>query len=63
MGSVAFWPRLRNTPVADGMVVTVGWPIGAAVIIVSWLLTGLYVWRANTEFAALNESILEEARQ
>ena len=62
MSVVAFRPSLLNTPLGDG-VITVGWPIGAAVNIVSWLLTGLYVWRANTEFAAVNESILEEAQR
>ncbi len=63
MSVVAFRPDLLNTPVGAGMVVTVGWPIGAAIIIVGWLLTGLYVWRANTEFAALSDSILEEAQR
>ena len=59
---VAFQPSLLHTPLAAGMVTTVGWPIGAAVIIVSWLLTGLYVRRANSEFEALNEKILRKFR-
>ena len=46
-----------------GAVVTIGVPIGAAVIVLSWFLTGLYVYRANTTFDALNEQILSEARQ
>lgn len=58
---VAFQPGLLHTPIAEGKVVTVGWPIGAAIIIVSWLLTGWYVHRANSEFDSLNKELLAEA--
>jgi uncharacterized membrane protein (DUF485 family) len=60
---VAFWPSSLHAPLSDGQVVTVGVPIAAAVIVVSWLLTGLYVYRANTTLDTLNEQILSEARQ
>jgi uncharacterized membrane protein (DUF485 family) len=60
---VAFWPNSLHAPLSDGQVVTVGVPLGAAVIILSWLLTGLYIYQANTAFDELNEQILSEARQ
>jgi uncharacterized membrane protein (DUF485 family) len=60
---VAFWPNSLHAPLSEGGVVTIGVPIGAAVIVLSWLLTGLYVYRANTTFDELNEQILSEARQ
>ena len=60
---VAFWPDALHAPLAEGRVVTIGVPIGAAIILLSWLLTGVYVYRANTAFDALNEQILREARQ
>jgi uncharacterized membrane protein (DUF485 family) len=60
---VAFWPQSLHTPLAEGNAVTIGVPLGAAVIVLSWLLTGLYVYRANTTFDELNEQILSEARQ
>jgi uncharacterized membrane protein (DUF485 family) len=60
---VAFWPGALHTPLSEGGVVTIGVPIGAAVIVLSWLLTGLYVYRANTTFDELNQQILSEARQ
>jgi uncharacterized membrane protein (DUF485 family) len=60
---VAFWPDALHAPLSEGRVVTIGVPIGAAIIVLSWLLTGLYVYRANTTFDALNEQILREARQ
>src|SRR5215211_7871604 len=59
---VAFWPDALHVPLSEGRVVTIGVPIGAAIILLSWLLTGLYVYRANTAFDALNEQILREAR-
>jgi uncharacterized membrane protein (DUF485 family) len=60
---VAFWPQSLHAPLSDGSVVTIGVPLGAAVIVLSWLLTGLYVYRANTTFDPLNDEILREARQ
>jgi cation/acetate symporter len=63
MGVVAFNPKLLHTPLTDASVTTIGWPIGAAIIIVSWLLTGWYVHRANSEFDRLNEEVIKEAQQ
>jgi uncharacterized membrane protein (DUF485 family) len=37
-------------------------PIGVAVIVLSWVLTGVYVFRANTAFDELNQQILSETR-
>lgn len=62
MIAVAFFPGVLHVPVAEGRAITVGVPIGAAVIVLSWLLTGLYVYRANTTFDELNEQILSETR-
>ena len=59
---VAFWPSTLHAPLAPGQVVTVGVPIGVAVIVLSWVLTGLYVYRANTVFDDLNDQIISEAR-
>jgi len=60
---VAFWPHALHAPLSEGQVITIGVPLGAAVIVLSWLLTGFYVYRANTVFDVLNEQILSEARQ
>ena len=60
---VAFWPQSLHAPLSDGNAITIAVPLGAAVIVLSWLLTGLYVYRANTVLDELNEQILSEARQ
>jgi uncharacterized membrane protein (DUF485 family) len=41
--------------------ITIGWPIAALIIIGGWLLTGVYVSRANGEFDRLTEEVLKEA--
>lgn len=59
----AFKPALLATPIGEGAIITWGWPIAALLIIGSWLLTGLYIRRANGEFDELNQQILKEAQQ
>ncbi len=61
MAVVAFWPGLLATPLWQGAVTTVGVPVGVAIVVICWLLTGLYVRRANSEFDAINNQVLEEA--
>ena len=58
---VAFAPELTRTPLSEGSTLTIGVPIGAAIIIGSWLLTGWFVSRANGEFDNLNNEIVKEA--
>lgn len=58
---VAFWPKALGAPIGEG-VTTVGIPMGLGVIISVFVLTGLYVRRANTEFDALIHRIAERAR-
>lgn len=61
MVSIAFRPDWLRTPLVPGDTVTVGWPLAAGVIVVAWLLMGLYVVRANTRFETLKEAILADA--
>lgn len=54
----AFAPRVLAIKLSEGSAVNIGWPIGAALIVGCWCLTGLYVRRANGEFDALTARIL-----
>src|SRR4051812_12972945 len=56
---VAFAPGFLGTPLGTG-VATVGIPIGLFVIISAFVLTGIYVGRANTKFDELNVQIIRE---
>ena len=58
---VAFAPDTLHKPLAEGGTLTVGIPIGAVIIIGSWLLTGWFVARANGEFDRINEELIREA--
>jgi uncharacterized membrane protein (DUF485 family) len=62
MMAVAFKPELLRTPLWSGSALTVGVPLGALIIVGSWLLTGLYVRRANSTYEKLNDEIIKEAR-
>lgn len=58
---VAFGKGLLAAPIG-GATMTWGIPIGVGVIISAFVLTGLYVRRANTEFDELNRQIMENLK-
>ena len=62
IGIIAFDKELFSQRLGDG-VMTVGIPVGFGVIIFTILITGFYVRRANTEFDALTEELIEESRK
>lgn len=58
---IAFSPTTFAQKIGDG-VTTVGIPVGLAVIVIAFVLTGIYTQRANGEFDELTHQIKEEAR-
>ena len=58
---VAFKPQLLATPLFSGSVTTVAWPIGAGIVLLFWILTGVYIRRANREFDDINSELVKEA--
>lgn len=54
---IAFAPSVLGKPIAAGSVITVGIPLGVVIIVLAFILTGVYVHRANTRFDALNQQI------
>jgi len=59
---IAFDKTFLARPIGSG-VMSLGIPIGFAVIVISIILTGVYVVRANGEFDRLTREIIEEAGQ
>jgi len=57
--TIAFNPSFLGTKIGDG-VMTIGIPIGIAIIFISFILAGIYVRRANGEFDQLTKEIREE---
>lgn len=58
---IAFAPRSLGVPIGAG-VTTVGIPLGLFVIVSAFVLTGVYVHRANSEFDAITRKIIEETK-
>lgn len=59
---IAFNPALLGTPLFAGSVTTIGIPIGVGVILSAFILTGIYVRRANGEFDELTAKIKSKAK-
>lgn len=57
---IAFAPDVLGTPIATGSITTIGIPVGIFIIVTAFVLTGIYVARANSEFDGLVRKILEE---
>ena len=60
---IAFAPELFAIPVSEGKIITWGIPVGLFVILFSFLLTGVYVYRANNEFDQITKDIVDRARK
>lgn len=61
--SIAFFPQLLGHVLHPDSPITVGIPIGIAIIFLAFVLTGVYVYRANTVFDRITREIIEEAQQ
>jgi len=57
--TIAFSPETLGTKIGDG-VITIGIPVGIAIIFISFILAGIYVNRANGEFDNLTQEIKDE---
>jgi uncharacterized membrane protein (DUF485 family) len=58
---VAYAPKFLGTPIGTG-VTTIGIPIGLAVIVLAFALTGIYVSKANSSYDVLIRKIVEGNR-
>ncbi len=58
---IAFEPALLGVKIGSG-VITVGIPVGIAIIFIAFILAGIYVRRANGEFDDLTREVREELR-
>lgn len=58
---VAFNPASLGQPVSEGSMLTVGVAVELFMFIFFWVLTAVYVNRANTEFDAMTQEIVKEA--
>ena len=59
---VAFAPDFFKT-VVWGQYTTIGFPLGVGIILLAFVLTGIYVYRANRHFDALTQHIRKAVEQ
>jgi uncharacterized membrane protein (DUF485 family) len=59
---IAFSPQTFALKISAASVITIGIPIGILVIVSAFVLTGIYVWRANSEFDELTNQIKAEIK-
>ena len=48
--TIAYAPSIFGTPLFEGSVTTLGIPVGVGVIFIAFILTGIYVKKANNDF-------------
>jgi uncharacterized membrane protein (DUF485 family) len=59
---VAFWPKSLGTKISADSVISVGIPLGVAIILSAFVLTGFYVRRANSKYDTLIHEIKEDLK-
>lgn len=57
---IAASPETLHAPISARSPISLGWMAGSLLIVGAWILTGLYVYKANSEFDDLNEKLLKE---
>ncbi|WP_333823121.1 DUF485 domain-containing protein [Pinisolibacter sp.] len=58
---IGFDPKLLAMKVGSG-VTTLGMPVGVVVIVLSFVIVGIYVRKANASFDQLTKEIVEETK-
>lgn len=60
---IAFEPQLLGSRISADSPITWGIPLGVGLIVSAFVLTGVYVQRANGEFDSMNQAILDEVQK
>lgn len=60
---IAFAPHILGQVIYESSTITLGVPVGVFIIIMAFVLTGVYVRKANKEFDLINQEIIDEAQQ
>ena len=61
--TIAFNPSVLGTPISPDSVTTIGIPVGIAIIIFAFVITGIYTKRANGEFDDLTNKIKQSIKE
>lgn len=58
---IAYTPDILTAPIAADSVIPMGMPLGIGIIVMSCILTGIYVYKANNTYDPIMRKIIEEA--
>jgi len=58
--TIAYAPSIFATPIFEGSVISLGIPVGIGLILIAFILTGVYVKRANHDFDATLNRLKED---
>jgi cation/acetate symporter len=58
---VAFNPTFLATPLFSGSTTTIAIPLGVGMVFLFWVMTGIYIRRANGEFDEMTSRVIKEA--
>lgn len=58
---IAYTPDILTAPIAADSVIPLGMPLGIGIIVMSSILTGIYVYKANSTYDPIMREIIEEA--
>jgi uncharacterized membrane protein (DUF485 family) len=60
---IAFAPDILGQPISETSLITIGIPLGIFIIVSAFVLTGIYVYKANRDFDRINQEIIDEAQK
>ncbi|MEE9356638.1 MAG: DUF485 domain-containing protein [Methylococcaceae bacterium] len=60
---IAFAPGFLGQPISGTSLITIGIPMGIFIILMAFILTGIYVRKANKDFDRINQEIIDEAQK
>jgi uncharacterized membrane protein (DUF485 family) len=60
IGLIAFNKPFLAQKLSEGVATTIGIPIAVGTIIGSWVLTGIYIWWANTKYDVLVNKVKDK---
>jgi uncharacterized membrane protein (DUF485 family) len=60
IGLIAFNKPFLAQKLSEGVATTIGIPIAVGTIVGSWVLTGIYIWWANTKYDVLVNKVKDK---
>jgi uncharacterized membrane protein (DUF485 family) len=60
IGLIAFNKPFLAQKLSEGVATTIGIPIAVGTIVGSWVLTGIYIWWANTKYVVLVNKVKDK---